>query len=59
MKKRIVIVDDHASIRDMLMWVLKNDNEYHIIGEAGSGIEALKVCATCRPAFQPPFTNNQ
>jgi DNA-binding NarL/FixJ family response regulator len=49
MKKRIVIVDDHASIRDMLKWVLKNDNEYHIIGEAGSGIEALKVCATCRP----------
>jgi len=49
MKKRIVIVDDHVSMRDMLMWVLLHEAEYQIIGQAGSGIEAIKVCATCRP----------
>jgi DNA-binding NarL/FixJ family response regulator len=49
MKTRIVIVDDHVSIRDMLMWVLRGDDDYQVIGEAGSGIEAIKVCAACRP----------
>jgi len=49
MKKRIVIVDDHVSIRDMLIWILMKDDCYDVIGEAGSGIEAMKVCGTCRP----------
>ncbi|HEX4085779.1 MAG TPA: response regulator transcription factor [Chthoniobacteraceae bacterium] len=49
MKKRIVIVDDHVSIRDMLTWVLMRDTHYDIIGEAGSGIEALRLCGDCRP----------
>jgi DNA-binding NarL/FixJ family response regulator len=49
MKKRIVVVDDHVSIRDMLAWVLMREPCYEIIGEAGSGIEAMKVCALCRP----------
>ena len=49
MKKRIVIVDDHVSIRDMLVWILMQDAGYEVIGQAGSGIEAMKVCAMCRP----------
>jgi len=49
MKKRIVVVDDHASIRDMLVWILMREAGYEVIGEAGSGIEALKVCGRCRP----------
>ncbi len=49
MKKRIVIVDDHASIRDMLVWILMQETCYEVIGEAGSGIEAIKVCAACTP----------
>jgi len=49
MKKRIVIVDDHVSIRDMLIWILMRDTGYEVIGEAGSGIEAMKVCGACRP----------
>jgi DNA-binding NarL/FixJ family response regulator len=49
MKKRILIVDDHVSIRDMLVWILMQDPHYEIVGEAGSGIEALKVCGGCRP----------
>jgi DNA-binding NarL/FixJ family response regulator len=49
MKKRIVVVDDHVSIRDMLVWILMRETGFEVIGEAGSGIEALKVCAVCRP----------
>lgn len=49
MKKRIVIADDHASIRDMLVWILMQETCYEIIGEAGSGIEAIKVCGSLRP----------
>jgi len=49
MKTRIVIVDDHVSIRDMLVWILRGDSDYEVIGEAGSGIEAIKVCAACQP----------
>jgi DNA-binding NarL/FixJ family response regulator len=49
MKKRIVIVDDHVSIRDMLVWILRHEAGYEVIGEAGSGIEAIKVCIACRP----------
>jgi DNA-binding NarL/FixJ family response regulator len=49
MKKRIVIVDDHVSIRDMLIWILMREAGYEVIGEAGSGIEAMKVCGDCRP----------
>ncbi len=49
MKKRIVIADDHASIRGMLVWILMQETCYEVIGEAGSGIEAIKVCAACSP----------
>jgi len=49
MKKRIVVVDDHVSIRDMLIWILMREGCYEVIGEAGSGIEAIKVCCQCRP----------
>jgi DNA-binding NarL/FixJ family response regulator len=49
MKKRIVIVDDHASIRDMLVWILMREQLYEVIGEVGSGFEAMKVCCACRP----------
>jgi DNA-binding NarL/FixJ family response regulator len=49
MKKSIVIVDDHVSIRDMLVWILMREASYEVIGEAGSGLEAMKVCAMCQP----------
>jgi len=49
MKKKIVIVDDHASLRHMLAWILMREAGYEIIGEAGSGIEALKACGRHQP----------
>jgi DNA-binding NarL/FixJ family response regulator len=49
MKKRIVIVDDHESIRDMLVCILKRESEYEIVGETGTGLKALQICRMLRP----------
>jgi DNA-binding NarL/FixJ family response regulator len=49
MKKRIVIADDHVSIRDMLVWILVREPAYEVVGSVGSGLEALKVCGVHRP----------
>jgi|ERR1700677_413679 len=49
MKKRIVIVDDHESIRDMLVCILRRESQYEIVGEAGTGLKALQVCTMLRP----------
>ena len=49
MKKRIVVVDDHASIRDMLVCVLMRDPAYEVVGAAGNGLEAINLCSKYRP----------
>ena len=49
MKKRIVIVDDHASVRDMLACILRREPDYEVVGEAGTGMKALEVCEDQRP----------
>ena len=49
MKKRIVIVDHHESIREMLAVVLKRESQYEIVGEAGTGLKAVQMCAMLQP----------
>lgn len=49
MKTRVVIVDDHVSIRQMLGIVLAREGPYEVVGEAGTGFEALKVCRRVKP----------
>src|SRR5947207_15404087 len=49
MKNRVVVVDDHASIRQMLGMVLAREGPYEMVGEAGTGFEALKVCRKLKP----------
>ncbi|MEA3187265.1 MAG: hypothetical protein QOD99_1095 [Chthoniobacter sp.] len=49
MKKRIVLVDDHTSIRQMLATLLSADERYEVVGEAATGVEALEVCAKTHP----------
>jgi DNA-binding NarL/FixJ family response regulator len=36
-------VDDHVSLRQMMARILAHD-QYEIVGEAGGGLEALRVC---------------
>ena len=45
----IVLVDDHAVVRQGLRSVLERDAGLRVVGEAGSASEALAVVATRRP----------
>ena len=49
MKTRVVVVDDHVSVRQMLAVVLDREGPYDVVGEAGTGFEALKVCRKLKP----------
>lgn len=51
MKTQVVVVDDHASIRQMLALVLAREGPYEVVGEAGTGFEALKVCRKLKPGL--------
>ncbi len=43
MKLKLLIVDDHAVVRGGLRQFLANDADYSVIGEAGTGQEALEL----------------
>jgi DNA-binding NarL/FixJ family response regulator len=47
--KRIVIVEDHTAIREMLAEILRGDPAYKIIGESGEGQQACQVCLELKP----------
>jgi DNA-binding NarL/FixJ family response regulator len=49
MKNRVVVIDDHASVRQMLGIVLAREGPYEMVGEGGTGFEALKVCRKWKP----------
>jgi DNA-binding NarL/FixJ family response regulator len=49
MKKRIVIADSQASIRQMLSLLLEGSGDFKIVAEAGTGLEALNACRQHRP----------
>jgi NarL family two-component system response regulator LiaR len=46
---RVMIVDDHAMVREGLASFLLGFDDLEMVGEAGSGEEALRLC----PALQP------
>jgi len=46
---RVLIVDDMITIRMALRYILESDPELTVIGEAGSGEEALDFCRKSRP----------
>ncbi len=49
MKKRLIIVDSDQLLRDTLAICLGVDGDYEIIGQTGSGLEAVDLCITRRP----------
>jgi two-component system response regulator NreC len=49
MTSRLLLVDDHAVVRSGLRMLLESEADFEIIGEAGSGREALKAVAETRP----------
>lgn len=46
---RVLIVDDHAILRDGLKALLQNEPDIEVIGEAGTGREALKLIRQLKP----------
>ena len=49
MKAKIVVVDDHAILRDGLKALLNNHSEFEVIGEAGNGRDAIRVVNELEP----------
>lgn len=47
--KRIVIVEDHTAIREMLAEILRTDPNYKIVGECGDGLKALALFSEAKP----------
>lgn len=48
-KVKVLIVDDHALFRNLLVRVLEAQPELQIVGEAGDGEAALKMCINHEP----------
>lgn len=46
MKTRVVLVDDHEALRQMLGMVLSRLDDMNVVAETGSGLDALKLCKT-------------
>ena len=46
---RVVVVDDHASLRQMLVVVLHMEGGYEVVGEASGGMAAMKLCRAMHP----------
>jgi DNA-binding NarL/FixJ family response regulator len=49
MKRRIVIVDDHDAVRELLCRYLERLPEYEVVGEARTGLEAIRVFKKTSP----------
>jgi DNA-binding NarL/FixJ family response regulator len=49
MKGRVLIVDPHVSVRQMLAQVLAQASKLDIVAEAATGLEGLAICRTLEP----------
>jgi NarL family two-component system response regulator LiaR len=48
-KTRVVIADDHAMVRSGLRMGLEGYADVEVVGEAGNGVDAIRMCETLRP----------
>lgn len=48
-KIRVMIVDDHALVREGIMAFLKFHNDIEVVGEASNGLEAIEKAERLRP----------
>jgi len=48
-RTRVLIVDDHPLFRQGLCWALRTERDFEVVGEAGSGQEALRLARELSP----------
>lgn len=46
---RVLLVDDHAILREGIRFLLSASGEIEIVGEAGDGVEALEMVESLKP----------
>jgi two-component system, chemotaxis family, CheB/CheR fusion protein len=46
---RILLVDDHAMVREGLRTMLEGYEDMEVVGEAGDGVQAVEAIDRCRP----------
>jgi len=45
----VVLVEDHKLVRDGIRGILERGSEFRVVGEAGSGAEAVTLCKKTQP----------
>jgi len=45
----VLLADDHPIVRQGLRHLLESDPEFHVVGEAGDGLEAIHLIETLKP----------
>lgn len=48
-KLRLLLVDDHAIVREGLRSLLRTDSRFEVVGEAGDGLTAVSAAETLQP----------
>lgn len=49
MPYEVLLVDDHKILRDGLKAILRHTEDFRVVGEAGTGTQAVQVCREARP----------
>lgn len=46
---RIVLIDDSTVVREALRWMLENEPDFQIVGEAATGLSGFQLVVATRP----------
>lgn len=49
MKIKVLLVDDHAMVRDGLRYMLESQQDFNVVGDAATGLEAVKAARDLTP----------